>query len=710
LHDVILTSCAPSVSVIKRILPYSEAPDPTDPGYLASAYVPPDRWSFAASSDDPVTITPPSGLTDPDTGGIAFDLDFAAGATPDISIAEDLSAPPWSRYTPLPTFTSCVNKSADDAPVPTAQDPAVPEEFTLPVGLEDAISCVVYNMAPANIDQASVAVHKRWRVTSETDVQDTPNGRQPSGLQSQLNLSGPASAELTTQGWSDERTGYDVSGAAPDYASTVTINEELNTADLPGCTVQDVTLEAGLPEDSTPGSGTPLPETDPTSTALPLVQGRNDWTITNAVTCASYLTLDKQVASGDGDPAWWTLDAIAPGDALPGPEGVSGTPEVTRVEVSPDVPYQLAETPDPAVHEALHYVQNDNRTEPLEYPGSTGSWACSPNPSVGNEGAVIVPLGAEYTCVVVNQTALLTVDKTVSGGDAAPGDFPFTITPLPPIIPGGHDHEVVPGEPRTIVPGQHYALTESGGPDGYTLTDLTCTSGSDPLDPADFAALPGASVECSATNTYGAWTAVKSSDPSSGSEVRPGDVITYTVTATQLVDGGVSPDARVVEDLTKVLNHATLVDGSITAPDGTTVEQTSDTLAWTIPTLTDTLQLTFQVRVDDGAWNVTLDNVLSELTGGQPCNTIADPPFPFPDPCDRTAHPTPDEPTPPGPPPPPEPPAPGPPAPPEQPTVPGLPITGAAVPPALLALAALLILSGATLRAAFRNRSGHPSD
>lgn len=76
----------------------------------------------------------------------------------------------------------------------------------------------------------------------------------------------------------------------------------------------------------------------------------------------------------------------------------------------------------------------------------------------------------------------------------------------------------------------------------------------------------------------------------------------------------------------------------------TTAQRTGGQLSWTIPSLTDTLGLTYRVRVDAGAWHVTLDNVLSEVDGGRPCDTVDE----FPKPCDRTSHHTPGEPTPPG--------------------------------------------------------------
>ncbi len=95
LHDVVLASCAPSVSVIKRIAPNGATT--TD-----DAYVPGEQWSFAASAATAgATVTPASGPTDLASGGIAFDLDVAAGVAPTVDVGEDMSAAPWNQYAPF---------------------------------------------------------------------------------------------------------------------------------------------------------------------------------------------------------------------------------------------------------------------------------------------------------------------------------------------------------------------------------------------------------------------------------------------------------------------------------------------------------------------------------------------------------------------------------------------------------------------------------
>ena len=91
-------------------------------------------------------------------------------------------------------------------------------------------------------------------------------------------------------------------------------------------------------------NGAPIdPDTDlPYTSNLPQVE--NTYTITNEVTCTAELTLVKEVRNGSADPTEWNLDSDAPAGALPGPAGVTGTPQTTDVAVTPDARYVLTES------------------------------------------------------------------------------------------------------------------------------------------------------------------------------------------------------------------------------------------------------------------------------------------------------------------------------------------------------------------------------
>jgi len=104
----------------------------------------------------------------------------------------------------------------------------------------------------------------------------------------------------------------------------------------------------------------------------------------------------------------------------------------------------------------------------------------------------------------------------------------------------------------------------------------------------------------------------KTSNPASGSTVDPGDTITYTLTATNTSTQADLTGAVATDDLSDVLNNATLV--SVGA--GGTVSGT--TLTWAIPDLGpgESATLTYTVRVNDGAYDVTIGNVATPGDGG----------------------------------------------------------------------------------------------
>ena len=121
-------------------------------------------------------------------------------------------------------------------------------------------------------------------------------------------------------------------------------------------------------------------------------------------------------------------------------------------------------------------------------------------------------------------------------------------------------------------------------------------------------------VRNNVTKTDGAWSVSKTSDPPSGTVVSPGTTITYTLA---LDSTGSVPvhDVVVTDDLTAVLPFATVVDGSITAPDGTSasVDVDARTLTWTVGTVPEntSLALTFQVTVNPGAAGISIGNVIT---------------------------------------------------------------------------------------------------
>ncbi|WP_172403476.1 isopeptide-forming domain-containing fimbrial protein [Rhodococcus qingshengii] len=113
------------------------------------------------------------------------------------------------------------------------------------------------------------------------------------------------------------------------------------------------------------------------------------------------------------------------------------------------------------------------------------------------------------------------------------------------------------------------------------------------------------------------FTVAKAADPVSGTNVAAGQTITYTVTGSNTGNTTLDP-VVLTDDLSKVLDNAVLVDGSLKATvDG--VDATAPTLSGTTLSWTGALEagksvvLTYQVKINDGVAGGTLIN--NKVTG-----------------------------------------------------------------------------------------------
>lgn len=126
---------------------------------------------------------------------------------------------------------------------------------------------------------------------------------------------------------------------------------------------------------------------------------------------------------------------------------------------------------------------------------------------------------------------------------------------------GANDSDLELG--KFAIPGLKwgdYTITEVTAPPGYILGDnpptRTVTVTRDARD-ADAGAI-------SNTAAASGLKIVKSSDPGSGAMVRPGDTITYKVSAKNTGNVALTP-AKVSDDLSRVLARASYVEGSASA-------------------------------------------------------------------------------------------------------------------------------------------------
>lgn len=447
LRQLALGNCAGSVSVVKQVVPSSNT------GEDITGAVPASNWGFTASTTTTgVTPTTQSGSTD-STGAVNFPLEFASGVTTgSINIAETQQAG-YNIVTQGGKRAVC-KVVGTGAPVTVTNDPGNPNGFSVNAPAADPVTCTVYNKPP--LPQASITVDKTW-IVNGTSYAD---GDQPLGISAQLRLGG------TDQAWGDARSGLSV-------GSSLQISEvpRFVGRDLCSLTDQRITQKNGSPADHA------LPYTA-------TIGATNTYMVTNTVTCTAQLTLAKQVQGGNADPSSWTLDAVAPSGALPGPSGTSGSPGATAA-VTPERSYPLAESGgDPRYVQSIGLNGNPQ-------PPSTGTWACVqldaqgqvvPGFSDGLNGAIIVPLGFRVRCTAVNRTAELTLVKEVvnnNGGDRVPSDWDLTASPTG-TFPVGLVPETVEGDADghtfSVRPGTTYNLTETSLA-GYTLSSLKCDTG-----------------------------------------------------------------------------------------------------------------------------------------------------------------------------------------------------------------------------------------
>ncbi|WP_233272516.1 DUF7927 domain-containing protein [Rhodococcus sp. JT-3] len=113
------------------------------------------------------------------------------------------------------------------------------------------------------------------------------------------------------------------------------------------------------------------------------------------------------------------------------------------------------------------------------------------------------------------------------------------------------------------------------------------------------------------------FTVAKTADPVSGTNVAAGQTITYTVTGANTGNTTLDP-VVLTDDLSKVLDNATLVDGSLKATvdgvDGAAPTLSSSTLSWTgVLEAGKSVVLTYQVKINDGVAGGVLIN--NKVTG-----------------------------------------------------------------------------------------------
>jgi hypothetical protein len=411
--------------------------------------VPGPGWLFTATPGSAITSTNPADSRTDGDGFVNFETNVAVGHTIPVTITEEDRT--GLGFTLIPQHglnASCVNSEGHSVTVTNSGTLG----FIVDALPEDHVSCLVRNQEPDGDDdfRAQVVVHKFWDINGVT----VANGDQDPDFQAALSVTDPAEgAPLTAPTWGETLNGYDI-------GQEFTINEPHRS--IPdGCRVDSI---------------------DGLVTDHPLVEGLNEFTVTNHVSCETTLTLVKRISNPVGGLtppplSAWTLTATAPDGsaAVHGPgTGATGT-------VSHNVRFVLAESHVPGWRQSA-----DPGVTIAE--GATGSWECLQNlpgrvsgleDFDGSDGSVRIPIGENVTCAATNEpAATLTLVKRVinHGGTAVPADWTLTANPgaaAPPApAPSGTSGSSAVTN-VVIEAGIPYRLMESG-PAGYRLSRLTC--------------------------------------------------------------------------------------------------------------------------------------------------------------------------------------------------------------------------------------------
>ncbi|KAB1660922.1 DUF11 domain-containing protein [Pseudoclavibacter sp. CFCC 13796] len=623
LRALAMENCQSTVSVVKQIVPSSTTGEDVSGATPAGA-----GWTFDASTTTSgVGGLPTSKTTTTDgTGAVSIPFTYPSGVTGIPLEVSERQQPGFSLVTQGGKNAICTNLVTQQ---PIVVENAGATGFTLATPNQDAVSCTIYNREPA--PHADLTPIKKWVV----DGVEYENGAQPAGLTAAAYLTGPDGADASFQSWSQPRSGY-TAGDTATVSETTTLPSDLCTID------SRVTLVNGRLPDGAPAAGIPLGDGYQTT----LVSGANSVQITNNVNCTTELTLTKTVQGGSADPAAWTLTAFTGDDGPVAFSGQAGSSAVTKQRIAGNSLYVLAEGSGDA-----RYAQVDVRERPLRHERSTGSWTCQeidangdvvPGFNLGLNGSVSVPLGKRVSCEAVNQTASLTLLKAVvndDGGTAVASDWDLTATPAGG-IDGLQASTVAGGDTASaantfnVRPEHTYTVSESAGPAGYVKTKLQRLEGSDWTDVEGWdvkvPVLGDATYRIVNDDQPRPWTVKKTSDPVTGSTVRPGDTITYSVTASAADAPGAIRDVVLTDRLDDVLSGADFVSGSAKLTIGSTATDVADptgerlqTSAFDLPA-GSTATLTYQVVVKSDAYGATLRNVVTG-TGDVPPTTCPTP-------------------------------------------------------------------------------------
>ena len=359
---------------------------------------------------------------------------------------------------------------------------------TVPPGM--AVSCEARNQtASLTLTKVVVNTHGGTAVPGDWNLTATP-GPNPFGLTAQTVQGSSAGVEIFVR-----------------PGQPYTLTESAGPAGYTLAGIQCVTSIAPLPRELT---------------SITLEVGEIGVCTYTNVDQPARLTLVKTVTNTNGGtalPTAWTLAAAGPTPI----SGTSGSAPVTNAEVDAGT-YTLSESAGPAGYTA-------------------GTWSCTAGTLTGS--SLVLPVGTSATCTIDNddQPAQLTLVKTVTndnGGTAPPTAWTLVRRPAPRPSQGRPGQSSVT---NATVDAGTYALSESGGPAGYTAGSWSCTGGT--LTGASLVLTPGSAATCTINNNDqpAQLTLVKVVDPAESGSGRVAADWTLTASGPTPASGNGDPSS-----------------------------------------------------------------------------------------------------------------------------------------------------------------------
>ncbi|RIJ69839.1 DUF11 domain-containing protein [Nakamurella silvestris] len=417
----------------------------------------------------------------------------------------------------------------------------------------------------------------------------------------------PVETTHSTPGFSLTKTSDPLSGSTVRGGDTITYTV---TGTNTGATVLDpVIITDDLAEvlDHATLTGTPAASAGP----APVVTGTT-LTWTGSLPVGAKVVLTYTVTLDSDIPAGTIVNNHASGTAQPPTTPENPVPPITPppVETHHPVPgFTLAKTADPTNGSAV-----------------TGGDTITYTVTGTNTGATVLdPVSITDDLSKVLNNATLTGTPTASAG-GAPVLTGTTLRWTGSLPVGG-----------TVV--LTYTVTLAGDIAAGTIVDNQAEGSAQPPTTPEHPEPPIIPPPVVTEHPVPGFALTKKADPVSGSTVRGGDTITYTVTGTNTGATVLDP-VTVTDDLAKVLNHATLT-GTPKASTGTAPVVSGTTLTWTgsLPVGAKVV-LTYTVVVDkDVSAGTVIDNHASGTA--QPPTTPEHPVPPITPPPVETTHSTP---------------------------------------------------------------------